>query len=184
MISPEIFYLHLDGEQRGPYTIPQIDHMLNSGFIAEETLYWREGLDQWQPVTSLVKLRKRANPWLKRIIIFGFVLVIGFFAQFFGSIALLGWREASQHEYTAPAAYWRARGVVRGSALSPGAVVEFADFSPALVELQPTQAATVRLEGEIVEHPGQSRKMVWSVHMQYDPKAREWNGEAQPEAAP
>ena len=54
MISPEIFYLHIHGEQRGPYTIPQIDHLLNSGLIAEETLYWREGLDQWQPVTSLV----------------------------------------------------------------------------------------------------------------------------------
>src|SRR5260221_4662987 len=86
MISPEIFYLHLEGEQRGPYSIPHIDHMLNSGLIPEETLYWREGLEQWQPVTSLAQLCKRANPWLKRIIIFGFVLVIGFFAQFFGSV--------------------------------------------------------------------------------------------------
>ena len=57
MLSPEVFYLHIQGEQRGPYTIPQIDHLLNSGLIAEETLYWREGLDQWQPVTSLVRLR-------------------------------------------------------------------------------------------------------------------------------
>lgn len=183
MISPEIFYLHIHGEQRGPYTIPQIDHLLNSGLIAEETLYWREGLDQWQPVTNLVKLRKRANPWLKRIMILGFVLVIGFFVQFFGSIALLGWREASQHEYTAQAAYWRARGVVR-SALAPGTVAEFDDFSPSQVELQPPQVATVRLEGEVIEHPGQGRTVVWSVRMQYDPKAREWNGEAQQEVAP
>ena len=64
MISPEIFYLHLEGEQRGPYTAPQIDHLLNSGLIAEETLYWREGLEQWQPVTSLVKLRRPGNPCL------------------------------------------------------------------------------------------------------------------------
>ena len=184
MISPEIFYLHIHGEQRGPYTIPQIDHLLNSGLIAEETLYWREGLEQWQPVTTLVKLRKRANPWLKRIMIFGFVLVIGFFAQFFGSTALLGWREASQHEYTAQAAYWRARGVVRGSALAPGAVVEFDDFSSSQVELRPPQAATVRLVGEIIDHPGQSRKVVWSVRMQYDPNAREWNGEPPQEMAP
>ena len=184
MISPEIFYLHLDGEQRGPYTIPQIDHLLNSGLIAEETLYWREGLEQWQPVTNLVKLRKRANPWLKRIIIFGFVLVIGFFVQFFGAIALLGWREASQHEYTAPAAYWRARGVVRGGVLAPGAVVEFDDFSPSQVELQPPQAATVRLPGDIIERPGQGRKVVWSVRLVYDSKAREWNAEPPQEMAP
>jgi hypothetical protein len=184
MISPEIFYLHLDGEQRGPYSIPHIDHMLNSGLIPEETLYWCEGLDQWQPVTSLVELRKRANPWLKRILIFGFVLVLGFFGQFFGSVALLGWREASQHEYTAPAAYWRARGVVRGSVLVPGTVVEFVDFAPAQVELQPPQAATVQLTGEVIEHPGQGRKVTWNVRMQFDPKAREWNGEALPEAVP
>ena len=184
MISPEIFYLHLDGEQRGPYTIPQIDHMLNSGVIAEETLYWREGLDQWQPVTDLVKLRRHANPWLKRIMIFGFLLVIGFFVQFFGSITLLGWREASQHEYTTQAAYWRARGVVRSSVLAPGTVVEFHDFSPSAVELQPPQAATVQLKGEVTERPGEERKLLWRVRMDYDPKAREWNGEAQQEAVP
>ena len=66
MISPEVYYLHIQGEQRGPYTIPQIDHLLNSGLIAEETLYWREGLEQWQPVTSLVSLRRKVNPWGKR----------------------------------------------------------------------------------------------------------------------
>ncbi|MDR3406018.1 MAG: DUF4339 domain-containing protein [Chthoniobacter sp.] len=184
MISPEIFYLHIHGEQRGPYTIPQIDHLLNSGLIAEETLYWREGLEQWQPVTTLVKLRKRANPWLKRIIIFGFVLLIGFFVQFFGSVALLGWREASQHEYTASAAYWRARGIVRGSELAPGAVVDFSDFAQSRIELQPPEAATVQLSGEVTEHAGQGRKMTWTVHMQYDPKAREWNGGPAPEPAP
>src|ERR1700733_12019673 len=76
MISPEIFYLHIHGEQRGPYTVPQIDHLLNSGLIAEETLYWREGLEQWQPVTSLVKLRRPGNPWVKPLIILGIVVVL------------------------------------------------------------------------------------------------------------
>lgn len=184
MISPEIFYLHIHGEQRGPYTIPQIDHLLNSGLIAEETLYWREGLEQWQPVTNLVKLRRRANPWLKRIMIFGFVLVIGFFAQFFGRIVLIGWREASQHEYTAQAAYWRARGVVRGGPLAPGTVVEFSDFSDSQVELQPPRGATVRLRAEIAEPQGQTRRMMWNVPMQYDPKAREWNGSPPQEITP
>ncbi|MEP6670742.1 MAG: DUF4339 domain-containing protein [Chthoniobacter sp.] len=184
MISPEIFYLHIHGEQRGPYTIPQIDHLLNSGLIAEETLYWREGLEQWQPVTTLVKLRKRANPWLRRIIIFGFVLLIGFVVQFFGSVALLGWREANQHEYTASSAYWRARGIVRGGALAPGAVVDFGDFAGSSVELQPPDGATVHLHGEITEPTGQVRKMTWTVPLQYDAKAREWNGGPPQEVAP
>ena len=50
MRSPEVFYLHIHGEQLGPYTVPQIDHLLNTGLIAEETLYWCEGLEQWAPV--------------------------------------------------------------------------------------------------------------------------------------
>src|SRR6185503_8619123 len=100
MISPEIFYLHIHGEQRGPYTVPQIDHLLNSGLIAEETLYWREGLEQWQPVTTLVQLRRQANPWIKPAIILVAVLAAAFVLHLFGSVTLLGWREANQHEYT------------------------------------------------------------------------------------
>lgn len=176
MISPEIFYLHIHGEQRGPYTIPQIDHLLNSGLIAEETLYWREGLEQWQPVTSLVKLRRRANPWLKRVIILGFVLVFLFIGQFFGSTAMLGWREASQHDYTAQAAYWRARGVVRSGSLPAGTVVEFGDFTAPLIQMHPPTTAIVQLHGEITEQSGQTRRVIWNVPMEYDPKAREWNG--------
>lgn len=184
MISPEIFYLHIHGEQRGPYTIPQIDHLLNSGLIAEETLYWREGLEQWQPVTSLVKLRRRANPWLKRLIILGFLAVIALLIQFFGSVAILGWREASQHEYTASAAYWRARGIVRSEALPAASVVDFSSFGDSRVEMQPPQMAIVRLQGEISERPNQARKVTWTVYMHYDPKAREWNGGPPQEVAP
>src|SRR3954467_1851581 len=103
MISPEVFYLHIQGEQRGPYTIPQIDHLLNSGLIAEETLYWREGLEQWQPVTSLVRLRRKVNPWGKRLVYLGSAAVVLFILEFFGSIAIAGWRETNQHEYTAHA---------------------------------------------------------------------------------
>jgi hypothetical protein len=174
MISPEIFYLHIHGEQRGPYTIRQIDHLLNSGLIAEETLYWREGLDQWQPVTTLVKLRRKANPWLKRLIILGFLLVVGFVVQFFGSTALLGWKEASQHEYTVSAAYWRARGAVRGASLASGDIVDFNDLNNANVQLNPPADATVRLGGEVTSTSGQTRKMTWVVSMKYDEAAREW----------
>ena len=183
MISPEIFYLHIDGEQRGPYTAPQIDHLLNSGLIAEETLYWREGLDQWQPVTSLVKLRRPRNPWVRPLVILGLVFVLAVIGEFFGSVALLGWREANQHDYTAQGAYWRARGVVRSTLLVPGTVVDFQSFAQAKTDLQPPNAATVKLEGEVTEHAGQSRPMRWTVLMKFDPEAREWNGAATQETA-
>jgi hypothetical protein len=184
MTSPEVFYLHIHGEQRGPYTIPQIDHLLNSGLIAEETLYWREGLEQWQPVTSIVRLRKRGNPWIKPAIILGVALVLAVLVQFFGSVALLGWRETNQHEYTAPAAYWRARSVVRAGAVPEGALVQFGNFEAARVKLQPPGAATVMLPGEVTHSKGMTRTVTWNVAMTYDEKAREWTGGAAREVTP
>jgi hypothetical protein len=184
MISPEIFYLHIHGEQRGPYTIPQIDHLLNSGLIAEETLYWREGLDQWQPVTSLVKLRRQRNRWLTPLLVVAILFALGVLVQFFGSVAILGWREANQHDYTAKAAYWRARGVVRSAALPPGTVVEFGHFSGSDVELKPPTSATVHLKGEITEHDGQEHVLSWTVPMQFDPQTREWTGNLPRDAVP
>ncbi len=176
MISPEVFYLHLQGEQRGPYTIPQIDHLLNSGLIAEETLYWREGLEQWQPVTSLVRLRRKANPWTKPLLILGLLLLLTAILQFFGSIILIGWRETNQHEYTERAAYWRARSIVRQNALPEGAIVEFDGFAEQEVELRPPTEAAVALRGEITLRNGESQQSAWSVPMTFDPRVREWSG--------
>src|SRR5580700_2531636 len=107
MISPEIFYLHIDGEQRGPYTVPQIDHLLNSGLIEVETLFWREGLEQWQPVTNLVALRKPVRRWLKPAFAAGFLLILLLLGRVFWPIVRVGWQEANQRDYTAAAAYWR-----------------------------------------------------------------------------
>ena len=87
MSSPEIFYLHIQGEQRGPYTVKQVDHLLNSGLDRPETLFWRDGMEQWQPVTDLVKLRKRANPWIKPAIALGVALVILALLRVFGPVA-------------------------------------------------------------------------------------------------
>jgi hypothetical protein len=178
MISPEIFYLHIHGEQLGPYTVRQIDHLLNSGLIAEETLYWREGLDQWQPVTSLVKLRRPGNRWVKPLIAVVILLIFAVFGQFFGSVVLLGWREANQHEYTAKAAYWRARGVVRSSMLPLGTDVQFHSFSASQVEMKLPARAVVHLQGEVTEHDGQGELITWEVPMRFDPQGREWIGES------
>ena len=178
MIFPEIFYLHIQGEQRGPYTIPQIDHLVNSGLIARETLYWREGLDQWQPVTDLVALRKRANPWIKPGIALGVTLFILALLRVFGPVALMGWREANQHEYSEEAAYWRARETVRNYNLPPGALVEFAPFEKASVKLSPPAAADVVLRAEVSGAEGEGQFASWRVTMQYDAETREWTGGA------
>ena len=184
MISPEVFYVHVQGEQRGPYTIPQIDHMLNSGLIAIETLYWREGMEQWQPVTDLVVVRRAANPWIKPAIVLGVLLAAGVLVEMFGPITVEGWRETNQHAYTTPAAYWRARDVVRNGALPKGSVVAFGGLATAQVELQPPGRALVTVRGEVLESSGQTRRHAWRVPMKFDAKARDWTGGPAQEVAP
>jgi hypothetical protein len=185
MPSPEVFYLHIQGEQRGPYTIPQVDHLLNSGLIAEETLYWREGLDQWQPVTTLVKLRRKKNPWGKRFLILGIVAIVAVVLQFFLSIAWVGWREKNQHEYTKAGAYWRARDTVRyGGVLPEGAIVQFHGLSKAQVELEPPQSAVVILHGEVTLHSGEMHTVTWNVPMKFDLQNGEWTGGSARETQP
>ncbi len=176
MNSHEVFYVHLHGEQRGPYTIMQIDHMLNSGLIALETLYWREGMEQWQPVTELVVVRRLANPWIKPAIALGVLLVLAVLVRMFGPITMEGWRETNQHAYTAPSAYWRAREVVRTAVLPRGSVVTFGKYPATQVELQPPGGAVVTLSAEVLESGGQTRKRVWRVPMRFDAKKRDWSG--------
>jgi hypothetical protein len=176
MNSPEVFYLHLQGEQRGPYTIPQIDHLLNSGLIGEETLYWREGLEQWQPVTSLVKIRRKTKPWGRSLLILSIVILVASVLHFFGSIAVVGWRETNQHEYTESAAYWRARGIVRNEGLPDGAIVQFKGEARAKVEMLPPKSAKVFVQGDVTTKTGETIPSAWNVPLEFDFKNGEWTG--------
>lgn len=176
MKSAEIFYLHLHGEQRGPYTIRHIDHLLNSGLITDDTLFWREGLEQWQPVTQLVARRTPQNRWRKPIIACLIALPVLLLLQVFGSITLEGWREANQSEFSPKAAYWRARDVVRHQAVPAGAVVDFAELEEAAVELRPNEGAKVLLRGELINGVSNVTQATWEVQMRYDPQAKEWSG--------
>ena len=116
MAFSEEYYVHLNGQQKGPYTLAQLMGLYAKGFIPEETLYWMDGFDQWQPVAdlcgpSLRVWRKKSNK--KKISIsIGLVLAAGLLA-FFGPLVRDGWRETNQRRFTAEAAYWKARGFVR-----------------------------------------------------------------------
>ena len=44
-------YLHLNGEQTGPLTLPRVSSKLVSGEVPPDTLAWREGLENWYPLT-------------------------------------------------------------------------------------------------------------------------------------
>lgn len=181
--SPESYYLHLGGAQQGPYTIRQIDHLVNSGLISAETLYWCEGLDQWQPVTTLVTLRKKRKRWVKPAIFVLSLLLLAVPVRIFGPIVVVGWEEANQHEFTQSAAYWRARDVVRSDLRRRGFIVEFDPLSSATVTLA-DGVATVHLTGTSIADARHSRRTAWLVSLRFDSTTQEWIGGGFTEPAP
>lgn len=176
MNSPEVFYLHINGEQRGPYTIRHIDHLLNCGLINEDALFWREGLEQWQPVTQLVVRRHVRKSWGRPATAIGIVLALAVVVRVFGPITVEGWREANQSEFTKDAAYWRARDIVRNERVAKGALVDFEHLESAKVELQSADAATVWIRGSATDAQGNWRPALWQIHLRYDSKHKEWLG--------
>ncbi len=163
--------------------MPQIDHLLNSGLIQEETLFWREGLEQWQPVTNLVALRKPARRWIKWAIAAGLLFILLLLGRLFGPIAREGRREANQHDFTPQAAYWRARDAIRHSGLPPEMLVDFSSFQTAQVRLHPPDGAEVAVRGSLTGPHGKARGAIWNVVLRYDPRLKEWTGLSVKEAS-
>ncbi len=182
VLNPEVFYLHLEGAQRGPYTAPQIDHLLNSGLIQEDTLFWRDGLEDWQPVTALVTRRKKGRRWVKSGVAAGLLLLVALVLRLFASTIHVGWQETNQHEFTAESAYWRGRDFVRHQAIPEGSIVEFCPLNEARVTLAPPDSATLQLHGTLSGAHGATSEAAWIVSMTYDPLAKEWSGAAIKEA--
>lgn len=175
MNSPEVFYLHIQGEQRGPYTIRHIDHLLNCGLIDEDALFWREGLEQWQPVTNLVVRRQPINRWKKPLIALAIAAVLALPVYVFGPITVAGWREIYQHDYTKEAAYWRARYFVRNECVPQGWIVTFEPISPESIELTGHNGGVVVLRGTLTDARDSTRPTQWKVRLGYDAQAREWS---------
>jgi len=50
------YYLYLNDEQKGPYTLSQIQSMWRSGNITGNTLYWQDGFSEWIPLSSILHI--------------------------------------------------------------------------------------------------------------------------------
>ena len=50
------YYLYLDDEQKGPYTVAQLQSMWHAGNINLNTLYWQEGATDWSPLSSIIQV--------------------------------------------------------------------------------------------------------------------------------
>jgi hypothetical protein len=177
MNSREAFYVHVHGEQLGPYTLRHLDHLIHSGLLSTETLYWTEGLEQWQPITSLVPVRKAPRPWLRLAIFLAALLPLLGLGLFFGPTLLDGWREQTQHEFTERAAYWAARGVVR-EFLKGKATPVFKPFEQSRVQFPEANRAVVNLSGQLITGERAGQETSWTVRLSFDPQAHEWAPQA------
>ena len=167
--------MHINGSQRGPYTVDQIDHMVNKGIVSAESMFWCEGLDQWQPVSQLivpkvevVKRRIRISARLVGLMLLGAVLL--------GAIWPLvyeGWKEQHQVDLTQEAAYWRARGVLRAT-FGKFTSVLFEPFAPANVRLHGGKQASVQISAQTKRLGGAPMQGKWLVELEYDPRLKEW----------
>jgi hypothetical protein len=175
MNSREAFYLHVHGEQLGPYTLRQIDHQLQTGLISADTLFWSEDMEQWEPVTDLIPLRKKRRPWRLILIVLAALIPLAGLVLFFGPTVVEGWREQTQREYTAEAAYWAARGTVRHELATTSQVPEFLPLNTAHVTLGAENTATVQIEGRIISGKASGQPAAWKVRLHFDPAVRTWS---------
>jgi len=172
----EEYFIHIQGEQKGPYTFPQLKQLYEKNLIPEETLYWQDGMEQLQPVAELCGGQRRERlRRLRRLRIGGLIAagVIALVLAWFAPVLNEGWRELTERNFTAESAYWLARGFVREDVKRQGASVAFEQYQDAAVTLTGTEA-TVTLPGELFGNDGAGIKKIWRVRMTYDESLREW----------
>jgi len=174
-MSQERYFLYLHGTQRGPYTVGQIGHMVNSGIVHSEAMFWCEGLEQWQPVTQLIVPKEEVK---RRRIHFGagtlgIFVVLALVVWLFMPTLREGWKEQHQVDKDQISAYWRARGVLRES-LGWFSGVHFREFDPAKVTFLEGDRAAVELEAQVSPVIGESHQTRWKVDLQYDKRLRMW----------
>ena len=173
-MQAEVFHIYHQGEQRGPYTVRQISHWHRCGFIDDETLYWREGMEQWQSISDIVFIKRRRN----RIVLWGticaVVAVFGFFAWLFGPVTAEAWRELTSGEYTEQSAWWRARGLLREHGAG-GEILNFDPFQSARIALAPPNVATVELSGILRLPDGRTEHAAWRIRLRYNEGRQFWS---------
>lgn len=177
MAFAEEFYLHLQGEQKGPYTFADIKNLYDKNLIPEETLYWRDGFDQWQPVSDLCGpplVIRRRNRRKTQLVTAVALLVFCLVAAYFGPLLREGWKETGPREYSREAAYWAARGFVREEMKRGKRKVSFESFSAATVDLTNINDARVSVRGTVFQSDGLNLSEFWTVAVQFDPAQKSW----------
>jgi hypothetical protein len=170
----EEFLINHRGEQRGPYSIEQIKHLAKCKLIDATTSYWREGMEQWEPITRILPQKRRVFSGLAWRVVAITAGIISLLILVFGRVTLEGWRELTSSEFTEQGAWWRARGLVRNN-LQKGERVEFLPFDPKEIQIHPDKHALVRLSGRLTPAKGQPEIATWEVKLRYDSERTDWS---------
>jgi hypothetical protein len=56
------YFILQDNETKGPYTMPQLRAMWNTGVITSQTLHVAEGYKEWRPLAPYVEPRPQPPP--------------------------------------------------------------------------------------------------------------------------
>ena len=176
MAFSEEYFIDVLGEQKGPYTFPQLKRLYELALIPADTLYWQDGMEERLSVADLCGQKSEDRlRHLKQLRVTGIVLVatVALVTGYCAPVLKDGWREMNDHDPTPQGAYWRARGFVREEVKRQDASVAFDPYAAATVRLTGTDAAVI-LPGTLYQKDPTGSKMTWKVRMQYDPALHEW----------
>jgi len=58
-MMPDDYYIAKAGETEGPYSKAQLKSMWDCGLITSDTQYWRQGVDDWYLVETLLETQSQ-----------------------------------------------------------------------------------------------------------------------------
>ena len=58
----EKYYLHLGGEQKGPFTLGQLQEMWRTGAIKLDTQFWTKAGSEWKTMEAILDLIEPPKP--------------------------------------------------------------------------------------------------------------------------
>ena len=57
-----MYYLAINGQQQGPYTVDQVAAMIREGKVNATTLAFTRGMATWTPIAHIPELRAYVTP--------------------------------------------------------------------------------------------------------------------------
>jgi hypothetical protein len=176
----KLYYLWINDQQTGPFTVEQIRSMWSQGSIGVETLFWIEGSPEWLPLKNIIKLvqppaqktvevasQKRGSGCIKPALIF---LIVAFFGLM---IVGLTSSEVPRSTYELKSeAFEIAKDWVQERLKAPS-TAEFCDFNDTkwLVE---EDEFTVQGWVDSENSFGAKLRNKWQVKMIYHPGQKDW----------